>query len=73
MRYLKNREINPKKKKSRKPKRSNKKDAIFLKDGEVVETPKRKYLTWEPDRRIWEEKIENRKKGYAAYREFFLH
>ena len=60
--------------KYRKPKKfkkskSNKSGAVFLKDGIVVETPKRKYLTWEPDRKIWEGKIDSRVKGYSAYRE----
>ena len=49
-------------------KKSNKKGAIFLKDGEIVDTPRRRYLTWESDRKVWEEKIKNRDSFYTIRR-----
>ena len=52
----------------KKPKKSNKSGAFFFKDGDIVDSPKRKYLTWEPDRKVWEEKIANIEKGYVAYK-----
>jgi len=45
---------------------------IFLKDGKEVSRPRRKYLTWEPDRNVWEEKIKSRPSLYSIRRQEIL-